>query len=120
DFDHGAGQWTAECEKGGSIEAHDGALETDEPGGCTLWFRQKIEGRVLIEYEAAVIQKGAANDRVSDLNCFWMARDARSPDDIFATKRGGRFEEYNQLTGYYVRLGGHGKPTNRFRRRHRG
>ena len=59
---------------------------------------------------------GGPNDRVSDLNCFWMARDARSPDDIFATRRSGQFADYNQLRTYYVGLGGNGNTTTRFRR----
>ena len=35
-----------------------------------------------------------------------MARDARSPDDLFATKRSGAFADYNPLRCYYVGLGG--------------
>ena len=88
----------------------------DVPAGCTVWFAPLIEGPVLIEYEARVVSAGGKNDRVSDLNCFWMARDARSPDDLFATKRSGKFEEYNRLRAYYVGLGGNGNTTTRFRR----
>jgi hypothetical protein len=50
------------------------------------------------------------------VNCFWMARDARSPDDLFATHRGGKFSEYNLLRCYYVGLGGNDNTTTRFRR----
>jgi hypothetical protein len=70
----------------------------------------------MIEYEATVISAGGKNDRVSDLNCFWMATDARSPDDLFATHRSGKFEDYNPLRAYYVGLGGNGNTTTRFRR----
>jgi len=56
------------------------------------------------------------NDRVSDLNCFWMARDARSPDDLFATRRSGVFSDYDQLRCYYVGHGGNSNTTTRFRR----
>jgi hypothetical protein len=109
-------QWQVELEKGGTVAARDGVLEIDVPAGCTVWFMPLIEGPVMIEYDATVIDRGGPNDRVSDLNCFWMARDARSPDDLFATKRTGRFAEYNELRGYYVGLGGNGNTTTRFRR----
>jgi hypothetical protein len=108
--------WFVELEKGGSVVARDGALDIDVPGGCTVWFKPLIEGPVVIEYEATVISAGGPNDRVSDLNCFWMARDARSPDDLFATKRSGAFADYNELRCYYVGFGGNGNTTTRFRR----
>jgi hypothetical protein len=82
--------WFVELEKGGTVAARDGALDIDVPGGCTVWFKRLIEGPVVIEYEVTAISAGGANDRVSDLNCFWMARDARSRADLFATKRAGR------------------------------
>lgn len=108
--------WRAELEAGGQIAAQNGQLEIDVPGGATLWFKSPMDGPVLIEYEAQAVQNGGANDRVSDLNCFWMARDARSPDDLFATKRSGKFSDYNQLRTYYVGLGGNSNTTTRFRR----
>jgi hypothetical protein len=111
-----ATNWFVEAEPGGSVAARDGVLDVDVPGGCTIWFKQRIVAPVEIEFEATAVDHGGPNDRVSDLNCFWMARDARSPDDLFATKRGGRFEEYNPLTAYYVGLGGNANTTSRFRR----
>jgi hypothetical protein len=116
DFDHGLDRWSAELQSGGSVAARDGTLIIDVPAGCTVWLKTPLDGRVMIEYEATVISRGGANDRVSDLNCFWMARDARSPDDLFATARHGKFEEYNLLRGYYVGVGGNGNTTTRFRR----
>jgi hypothetical protein len=109
-------RWSVEAEAGGNVSARDGVLDVDVPGGCTIWFTPRIDGPVEIEFEAVAVSRGGPNDRVSDLNCFWMARDARSPGDVFATRRGGRFEEYNQLTGYYVGLGGNSNTTARFRR----
>jgi hypothetical protein len=108
--------WSIEAEPGGTVAARDGVLDVDVPGGCTVWFNPRIDGPVQIDFDAVAVSRGGANDRVSDLNCFWMARDARSPDDIFATRRGGRFEEYHQLAGYYVGLGGNVNTTSRFRR----
>jgi hypothetical protein len=70
----------------------------------------------MISYEATVISAGGPNDRVSDLNCFWMATDPASPGDIFARPRTGAFAGYNSLHLYYVGLGGNGNTTTRFRR----
>lgn len=116
DFLHGLAQWTPELEKGGRVEAHDGKLEIDVPAGCTVWFDSELTGPVLIEYDATILSVGGLNDRVSDLNCFWMAQDARSPGSVFATQRTGAFADYNQLLCYYVGQGGNTNTTTRFRR----
>ena len=109
DFTHGLGRWTVELEKGGVVDAKGGILSLDVPAGCTVWFRQELRGPVVVEYEATMIHRGGPNDRVSDLNCFWMARDAR-------VKRSGKFADYNTLRGYYVGQGGNTNTTTRFRR----
>lgn len=116
DFAHGLAHWSTELEKGGTVEAKEGVLTIDVPAGCTVWLKQPLTGPVAIEYDAVAIRAGGPNDRVSDLNCFWMARDARSPDDLFATKRSGAFADYNALRCYYVGLGGNTNTTTRFRR----
>ena len=116
DFHHGLAEWAAELEKPGTIEARNGVLNIDVPAGCTLWFRPELEGPIVIEYDATEVQAGGPNDRVSDLNAFWMATDARSPGDLFATKRSGAFADYNQLRAYYVGQGGNSNTTTRFRR----
>jgi len=116
DFTHGLSGWTAELEKPGLVRAASGVLEIDVPAGATLWVRKELRGPVMIEYEAKMIGRGGPNDRVSDLNCFWMATDARSPGDLFATRRSGKFADYNQLRTYYVGQGGNGNTTTRFRR----
>ena len=110
------GHWTSELEKPGIVRAIDGTLEIDVPGGCTVWLKRHLSGPVLISYDATMIAAGGANDRVSDLNCFWMARDARSPNDLFATRRSGVFSDYDQLRCYYVGHGGNSNTTTRFRR----
>jgi hypothetical protein len=63
-----------------------------------------------------MVQAGGKNDRMSDLNVFWMASDARSPQDLFATRRSGAFADYNRLLTYYVGQGGNSNTTTRFRR----
>ena len=109
-------RWVAEMEKPGTVQARGGVLDIDAPAGCTLWFRPELQSPVMIQYEARMVQAGGPNDRVSDLNAFWMAADARTPDDLFATKRTGKFSDYNQLRTYYVGLGGNSNTTTRFRR----
>jgi Domain of unknown function (DUF6250) len=86
------------------------------PAGATAWFRQELEGPVMISYEATMVQAGGPNDRVSDLNSFWMATDPASPGDLFKRPRTGAFAGYNSLHLYYVGLGGNGNTTTRFRR----
>jgi hypothetical protein len=108
-FTHGLSHWLVELEKGGTVEANGGILNLDVPAGCTVWFRPELRGPVVIEYEATMIRRGGPNDRVSDLNCFWMAGDAR-------IKRSGKFADYNTLRGYYVGQGGNTNTTTRFRR----
>jgi hypothetical protein len=116
DFRHGLGAWRVEMEKPGTVTAKDGVLDIDAPAGVTLWFGRELEGPVMIQYQATVVSAGGPNDRVSDLNSFWMATDPKSPADIFARARSGKFAEYNALNMYYVGLGGNGNTTTRFRR----
>ncbi len=116
DFQGGLEHWSSEQELPGRVAAAGGVLTVDVPAGCTLWFRPELRGAVLIQYEARMVQAGGPNDRVSDLNAFWMATDARSPGDLFATRRSGKFSDYNQLRAYYVGQGGNSNTTTRFRR----
>lgn len=116
DFKNGTAHWSPELEKGGRVEAEEGRLVIDVPGGATVWLKRKIDGPVLIEYTVKVVVRGGPNDRLSDLNCFWMARDSRSPDALFETARSGKFADYNRLLTYYVGQGGNRNTTTRFRR----
>ena len=116
DFRGDLARWVAEMEKPGTIEASGGMLNIVAPAGCTLWFRPELQSPVIIQYEARMVQADGPNDRVSDLNAFWMATDARSPNNLFAIKRTGKFSDYNQLRTYYVGQGGNSNTTTRFRR----
>ena len=116
DFQHGLAAWRVEMEKPGTVTAKDGVLDIDVPAGVTVWFRHELDGPVMIQYEATVLSAGGPNDRVSDLNSFWMATDPKSRGDIFAHPRSGKFADYNALDMYYVGLGGNGNTTTRFRR----
>ncbi|MFI1355872.1 DUF6250 domain-containing protein [Streptomyces sp. NPDC020898] len=116
DFRHGLGQWAVELQDGGSVTAARGALEIDVPSGATVWFKRGFQGPYVIEYTATPISAGGVNDRVSDLNNFWNAVDVRSPDDLFATPRGGALAEYDYLKTYYVGYGANTNTTTRLRR----
>jgi hypothetical protein len=116
DFRHGTGNLLVESEQGGRVEAKDGTLTIDVPRGCTVWLTTLMEGEVMIEYTITAVSAGGPNDRVSDVNCFWMARDARNPDVLFGQKRSGAFVDYNMLRAYYVGHGGNQNTTTRFRR----
>ena len=74
--------WVVELEKGGRVAAGNGRLDIDVPGGATVWFRRELVGPVLIEYDVVAVDKGGANDRVSDVNCFWMAQDPKAPGGL--------------------------------------
>lgn len=116
DFTRGLNRWAPELERPGVVEAKGGILHLDVPAGATVWFRPELRGPVTIQYDAVMISRGGPNDRVSDLNCFWMATDARSPENLFAAPRSGKFADYNQLRAYYVGQGGNANTTTRFRR----
>ncbi|MDX2674948.1 DUF6250 domain-containing protein [Streptomyces sp. NY05-11A] len=115
-FRHGLRKWAVELEKGGTVTASRGALEVDVPAGATIWFRRPLEGPYVLEYVATPVSAGGVNDRVSDLNNFWNAVDVRSPDDLFATPRGGALAEYDYLKTYYAGYGANTNTTTRLRR----
>ena len=116
DFRNGLGHWRIEAEKPGNIRAADGVLDIDVPAGVTLWFKPRLEGPVVIEFEATAVAEGGPNDQVSDLNVFWMAGNAGGEQPVYATPRSGAFAQYNDLLTYYVGLGGNRNTTTRFRR----
>jgi hypothetical protein len=115
DFTSGPRLWAVEQMPGGSVRTHDGALVIEGPGGCTVWFREKLTTPVEISYELTAVSKGGPHDRVSDVNCFWMATDPKVPN-VMPTGRSGKFEDYDSLRTYYVGMGGHNNTATRFRR----
>jgi hypothetical protein len=116
DFTAGLGDFQVETEKGGVVETRDGVLRVDVPAGCSVWLKRKLEGPILIEYEVTFVIGTNPDDRLSDLNLFWMSSDARNPADFFAVARTGKFADYNQLRCYYAAVGGNANTTTRFRR----
>ena len=87
------------------------------PKGLTLWRKEKMSGRVTIEYDACVVVE-KEGDRLSDLNCFWMASDPKHPDNIWKREkwRSGIFLNCYSLQLYYMGYGGNYNSTTRFRR----
>lgn len=117
DFRHGLGDWVVEAERPGRIAAEGGALDIDVPAGVTLWFRHELRGPVEIDYDVAAVSKGGSNDKVSDVNAFWMATDSRAPSgNVLDVGRSGAFADYDQLRAYYAGIGGNRNTTTRFRR----
>ena len=111
--------WVSELQASGDshVSLQDGSLEINTSAGATVWFRQALEGPLVIRYEVTVVDEGGPNDRVSDLNSFWMARDPRvEGGDHFSVNRGGTFNHYHTLRTYYVGQGGHDNTRTRFRR----
>lgn len=110
-------RWTVEAQSS-ELLFHKDTLEVISQGGFTLWWNERISGDVTIEFYASVMDEGKPFDRLSDLNCFWMATDPLYPDDIFVRKewRNGDFAKYYSLNLYYVGYGGNENTTTRFRK----
>ncbi|MDP4270359.1 MAG: DUF6250 domain-containing protein [Bacteroidota bacterium] len=111
--------WTIEQESPQTkVRFSKDTVEIDSPKGITLWYNQPLSGDITISYKALFIMNGGPNDRLSDLNSFWMAQDSLHPNDFFARKewRGGVFSKYYSLKMYYVGFGGNNNTTSRFRK----
>jgi hypothetical protein len=109
--------WVIEQMPGGSAVFINNMLDVRDKAGATIWLRRRLASPVIIEYEVTV----NGDERVSDMNCFWMATDASGsspfePDKTAKSKRSGSFGQYNSLKLYYVGCGGHNNTKTRFRR----
>lgn len=107
--------WKAEIapQPGSKVYTKDGHLFLDTKGGVTVWLNKKLTGNIRIEYTRKVLIEGDTNDRLSDLNTFWMATDPRN-SNLFT--RNGVLERYDSLQLYYVGMGGNTNKTTRFRK----
>jgi Domain of Unknown Function (DUF1080). len=118
-FTNGLSNWTLESESDSAVlKTENNTLEIISPKGLTLWYNQPLEANLRITYDVMVIKDNGRYDRVSDLNCFWMANDPENPDNFFARAkwRNGTFGRYYSLTQYYVGYGGNSNSTTRFRK----
>lgn len=117
DFSHGLDKnfWVVEMDStpNSHVYIKNESLITDTEGGVTVWLNQELQGNYLIEYQRTVIMEDGVNDRLSDLNQFWNASDPKSKN-LFT--RSGKFEEYDDLSQYYVGVGGNYNTTTRFRK----
>ena len=48
--------WVVEQMPGGNTGVENGTLEIDAKG-CTVWFKHKLSGPIMIEYEATMIKQ---------------------------------------------------------------
>ncbi len=130
-------RWLPEIEPGGQSEVitRNGKLILNTAKGVTVWFKPKLEGNLRIEYDWTVLVGSGPNDRLSDLNQFWMASDpgnanlfspngdslngdSRNGNSRNGHSRSGKFEDYDPLSLYYVGFGGNSNTTTRFRKYH--
>jgi rhamnogalacturonan endolyase len=107
--------WVAEIapKPGSSVRVEGGRLVLDTVGGVTVWLNRRLGGDLLIEYRRRVVVQGGPNDRLSDVNQFWMAT---APDGGSPLGRDGVFESYDDLSLYYVGIGGNGNTSTRLRK----
>lgn len=96
-----------------AVYVQDGKLVLDTKSGVTVWLNKRLQGNIQIEYDRKVVVNGGVNDRLSDLNQFWMAEDPRNAR-LFT--RTGVLASYDSLTLYYVGMGGNSNKTTRFRK----
>ena len=115
-FEEDLSKWVVEKEPTGKSKVYveDGKMVIDVGGGATIWFKKKIENDyILIQYKRTVIMNNGENDRLSDLNQFWMAED---PENSNLFTRSGSFREYDNVRMYYAGIGGNRNTTTRFRK----
>jgi hypothetical protein len=107
--------WLSELEsiEGSRVFTQNGKLIIDASAGVTVWYKKPLQGNLTIEYNWTVLLDSGRNDRLSDLNQFWMAMDPNRAD-LFT--RTGKFEKYDSLQLYYVGFGGNRNTTTRFRK----
>lgn len=96
-------------------------LDITSPKGLSLWWEEPIAAPCTIQYHACVVVEGGPCDRLSDLNCFWMASlPVRGKADAHLPWVGGeatgRFVDSYRLQCYYLGFGGNHNTTTRFRR----
>jgi len=108
-------KWISEIESipNSSVYTQNNRLVLNTKGGVTVWFNQVLSGNYEISFKRKVIIADGKNDRLSDLNVFWLAHTA---DNSNLFTRQGKFEEYDSLNMYYVGMGGNTNTTTRFRK----
>ena len=99
------------------VTFHGDTCELLSPKGLTLWRKEKMKAGMTVEYDAQVVDEGQPGDRLSDMNCFWLASDPQAKDLwARAAWRSGIFVRCYTLQMYYLGYGGNHNTTTRFRR----
>jgi hypothetical protein len=83
--------WVVEAEDpAATVNETHGVIDIDSAKGITLWSPQRLSGPTAIRFDAMAVAAGGPNDKVSDLNAFWMAteKDGSSPQPSFGQVRG--------------------------------
>jgi len=113
--------WRIEAESAETrVLLRNDTLDITAPKGLSLWWSQPLTAPCTISYRACVVMEGGPCDRLSDLNCFWMASLPSNPP--LAPWRGdggeasGRFVDSYRMQCYYLGYGGNYNTTTRFRR----
>ena len=110
--------WRVESESPDyKVTFHGDTCEILSPKGLTLWRKEQLHEGQTVEYDACVKDEGKEGDRLSDLNCFFLASDPHARD-IWAREewRSGIFLRCYTLQTYYLGYGGNHNTTTRFRR----
>ncbi len=115
DFSKDYRNWVFEFEepKTSRLKIWKEKLELSTSAGATIWFKEKLSGNIMITYNVFVSDSSAQNDRVSDMNAFWMAT---NPAGEVLLKQNGKFSAYDRLNLYYAGVGGHDNTRTRFRK----
>jgi len=105
--------WFIELEKPktSSIKTKNNKLDINTSAGATIWFKPKLPANILISYTATSINNGGTNDRVSDINQFWMAK---APNEKNIFKGNGNIKSYNNFQLYYACIGSNNNKTTIF------
>lgn len=81
-----ADHWEVEAESTDThLEFSDEMVELWTSAGLTLWWRQPMTVPFTVDYEAMVVKRDSS-DRLSDLNCFWLATDPGVADGNVMTR----------------------------------
>ena len=114
-------RWRIEAEEPATrVLLRGDTLDITSPKGLSLWWDEPMEAPCVIEYRACVVMEGGPCDRLSDLNCFWMADGTKEGGAASHPLRGidrrrGRFAESYRLRCFYLGYGGNHNTTTRFR-----
>lgn len=57
-FKDGLQNWKVEQMPGGTAATKNEKLEITDVAGCTIWFKKELEGPIMIQYDAYVIDEG--------------------------------------------------------------